>query len=81
MTYCEQYLSDRGISEQTAKTYGLELDDRIHSQKIKDRLGLSFQKGYREVLWIPLCDPAGNVIDWIARPLPTMGVSPSWRQM
>jgi hypothetical protein len=72
MTLCEKYLSERGITNQTAKLYGIERDERICAKKVKDRLGRKINKGYNEVLWFPIHNPSGNVIDWIARPLPTI---------
>jgi hypothetical protein len=78
MKLCRQYLSERGISEATTKFYGLELDDQIYSKKIKDRLGLKFPKGYNEVLWFPVYDAPGNIVAWIARPLPTMANQPKF---
>jgi Protein of unknown function (DUF3631)/Domain of unknown function (DUF3854) len=78
MNLCQQYLSARGITDQTARSYGLECDERIHSAKVKERLGLGFQKGYIEVIWFPIYDAAGNVIAWIARPLPTLANQPKF---
>jgi hypothetical protein len=78
MTLCEEYLVARGISQQTATAYGLELDEHIDVKKIKTRLSLGFQRGYNEVLWFPLRDATGNVLAWIARPLPTMANHPKF---
>jgi putative DNA primase/helicase len=78
MSLGTDYLTQRGITQNTATINGLEFDDHINSKKIKDRLGRGFPKGYNEVLWFPLHDPAGNLIDWIARPLPTMADQPKF---
>src|SRR4029077_2276095 len=78
MSLCQQYLLARGISDETAKFYGLELDDQVHSKKIKDRLGLRFQKGYNEVFWFPVYNASGSSVAWIARPLPTLADQPKF---
>jgi hypothetical protein len=72
------YLVARGITEETIRLHGIEIDDRIIAKKIKSRLGLGFPQGYNEVLWFPLYDAQGNLIDWIARPLPTMANQPKF---
>jgi hypothetical protein len=70
MNLCGAYLSERGITEETVKAYGLELDSRVRAETVKERLGRTLPKGVNEILWIPLYDSAGKLIGWIARPLP-----------
>jgi hypothetical protein len=72
MSLCEVYLSQRGITEATSKVYHLEFDDRLRLQIVKGRLGRGLPKGVNEVLWFPIYDSAGNLVSWIARPLPTI---------
>jgi hypothetical protein len=78
MSLCEEYLSARGITSETARIYGLELDEQIVSRKVKERLGRKLPKGVNEVIWIPLSNRNGEVFSWIARPLPTIGDSPKF---
>jgi hypothetical protein len=78
MSLCTDYLLARGITEDTANINGLELDHNIIPKKIRERLGLGFQRGYSEVLWFPVRDATGDLIAWIARPLPTMVGHPNF---
>jgi Protein of unknown function (DUF3631)/Domain of unknown function (DUF3854) len=72
------YLAARGITEDTVKLYGIELDDLISHETAKDRLGQHLPKGTIEVIWFPICDAAGKVVNWIARPLPTIAGHPKF---
>jgi hypothetical protein len=72
MSLATEYLAARGITEDTAKLYHLELDDRVSLKIVKTRLGRGLPQGVVEVLWFPIYDSAGNLICWIARPLPTL---------
>jgi hypothetical protein len=78
MSLGTDYLLERGITQNTASINRVEFDGHIYSKKVKDRLGLAFQKGYSEVLWFPIVDILGNIIAWIARPLPTMANQPKF---
>jgi hypothetical protein len=78
MQFCLDYLAARGITEETVKCYGIELDDAISHKTVKDRLGQHLPKGTLEVIWFPICDAAGNVVNWIARPLPTIAGHPKF---
>jgi uncharacterized protein DUF3854/uncharacterized protein DUF3631 len=69
---CLRYLAERGISLDTARIHGLEFDDRLSAQTIKNRLGRSLPNSVNEILWFPIHDVAGAVVYWIARPLPTI---------
>jgi putative DNA primase/helicase len=76
MTLCQDYLSARGITNQTVKIHGLELDDRLcglPADIVKKRLGRGLPEGVNEVIWIPIYDERGKIISWIARILPTIG--------
>jgi hypothetical protein len=72
ISLCQEYLSARGISDETIRAYGIELDDRVDMKKVKERLGFKRQlfKSVNAIIWIPLYDSAGTVIAWIARPFP-----------
>jgi hypothetical protein len=72
---CSEYLSSRGITDETIKKYGLELDDRLCGLSIdtvKKRLGRKLPKGVNEVIWFPLLNAKGDIISWIARLLPNI---------
>jgi hypothetical protein len=72
MKLCEDYLSARGISSDTVRNYGLELDDLLIAKTVKDRLGRGLPKGVVEIVWFPVRDAGGKIICWIARILPTI---------
>jgi hypothetical protein len=78
MNLAELYLSERGITEETVKVYGLEIDTRVSQKKIKQRLGRELPKGINEILWIPLFDRAGKIIGHIARPFPRIAELPKF---
>src|SRR5262249_24607520 len=44
----------------------------------KQTLGQRLPKGTIETVWFPLCDSTGNVLNWIARPLPTIAGHPKF---
>jgi hypothetical protein len=75
---CQQYLADRGISVDTANLYGLELDDRLCSQTVKDRLGRKLPEAVNEVIWFPIFDFTGTILYWLARPLPNIANLPKF---
>jgi hypothetical protein len=78
MNLCEEYLSARGITDETVKIHGLELD-RFNAKRAKDRLGLTLAgNGIIEVIWFPLVIPNGSIKSWIARPLPTIAGGPKF---
>lgn len=73
----ELYLTQRGISLDTASRYGLEIDTRVSSDLAKERLGRGWPRGeVNAVIWIPIIDASATVIDWIARPLPNNSLLP-----
>jgi hypothetical protein len=72
MKLCQDYLSTRGITDETAKLYHLEFDDQVNLKIVKARLGRGLPKSVVEVLWFPIYDAAGNLIAWLARPLPAV---------
>src|SRR6516162_6970304 len=79
MSLAKNYLAERGITEETAKLYGLEFDDRVSSKMATERLGRGWPKGeVNEVIWFPITDSNGNVISWIARVLPTIAQLPKF---
>jgi Protein of unknown function (DUF3631)/Domain of unknown function (DUF3854) len=78
MNLCRTYLADRGITDETVKTHGLEFDDRPDGNA-KTRLGRTLPKSINEVLWFPLHDKEGNVGGYIARPLPNVAGQPKFR--
>jgi hypothetical protein len=78
MNLAESYLLDRGISLETAKFYGVEIDDQLYANKIKDRLGRGLPKSANEILWFSIFDALGNIISWIARPLPNVSGLPKF---
>jgi hypothetical protein len=72
MSLAQDYLAQRGITEETAKLYGLEFDDRVSSKLATERLGRGWPKGeVNEIIWFPITDSSGELISWIARVLPT----------
>jgi Domain of unknown function (DUF3854) len=75
---CYQYLSERGITDDTVKLYGLELNHRVSSKIAKDRLGRSLSRSYIEYIYILIPDENGNATEWIARPLPTIENQPKF---
>jgi hypothetical protein len=75
MKLCQEYLSARGITDETVKIHGLELDERLYrlpSQTVKDRLGSDLPKSVNEIIWIPIYNADGKIVSWIARVLPTI---------
>jgi putative DNA primase/helicase len=79
MSLAKNYLAERGITEETAKLYGLEFDDRVSSKIATERLGRGWPKGeVNEVIWFPITDSNGNLISWIARVLPTIAQLPKF---
>jgi hypothetical protein len=69
----EDYLKDRGISDQTVKAHGLEIDLNVSQDKARHRLSRSLPHGVLEIIWCPLFDAAGVVYSYTARILPTIG--------
>jgi hypothetical protein len=45
MQLCRDYLAARGITDDTVKLHGIELDDRISHVTVKDRLDSISLKG------------------------------------
>jgi hypothetical protein len=78
MQLCLDYLAERGITNDTVQKFGIECDNRLDHAIIKQRLGQHLPKGTIETLWFPLCDSAGNVLNWIARPLPPIAGHPKF---
>jgi len=70
---CKEYLSERGITDETVKKYGLEFDNRLDAKFVKERLGRKIPKGVIEVIWIPVYDALRNIKIRIARILPNVG--------
>jgi hypothetical protein len=78
MKLCQDYLSARGITNDTVLHYRLELDDRLDHTVVKNRLGQHFPKGVLESVWFPMCDSGGNEFSIIARLLPTIANHPKF---
>jgi hypothetical protein len=77
MNLAEDYLTQRGISLDTAVKYGIEFDKRVSSKVAQERLGRGWPKGeVNEVLWFPVYDLNENIVSWIARPLPNNSLLP-----
>jgi uncharacterized protein DUF3854 len=73
MSFAEIYLRERGITEQTIRSYGLELDAFLANKKARTRLGRSLAGyGVAEIIWFPLYDQGGKLISYIARILPSI---------
>ena len=73
----ELYLKERGINLDTAHRYGVEFDNRVSSKMANERLGRGWPRGeVNKVLWFPVYDPSGNIVSWIARPLPNNSLLP-----
>jgi putative DNA primase/helicase len=72
MNLCALYLSERGITEETAKLYRLECDSYLEPNKIHARLGRHLPKGVNEIIWIPVYAQDGTILFHIARVLPTI---------
>jgi len=70
MKLCQDYLLARGITDETIRVHGLELDDRLCATTIRSRLGRRVPKGANELIWFPLPDAQGMVCSYIARILP-----------
>ena len=79
MSLGERYLIERGISLDTARKYGIELDSRVSSEMATERLGRGWPRHeVNEVLWFPLYDSSAKPIGWIARPLPDNALLPKF---
>jgi hypothetical protein len=79
MDLARNYLLERGISEETIKAHGIELDTFITDQKVRDRLKRkSLKKTARELIWFPLFDDGGAIESWIVRPLPNLPGEPKF---
>jgi hypothetical protein len=77
MSLSIDYLAERGLDPQTVSRYGVEWDTRIDRNKIVDRLGADIsldrlgplsQAGVKELLWFPVLDRFGHMLNWICRP-------------
>jgi len=69
----EVYLAERGLTEETIRTHGIEIDELLSAKTIKDRLGRGLSnKGVNEIIWFPIFDSQQNLKSWIARILPTI---------
>jgi hypothetical protein len=77
---CSEYLASRGITDETIKTHGLELTElcAFPPETVKERLGRKLPKDVNEVIWVPVPDANGNIVSWIARPLPTIADGPKF---
>jgi uncharacterized protein DUF3854/uncharacterized protein DUF3631 len=78
MKLCQNYLADRGITDETVKLHGLELDDLLSARMIKARLGRRLPKSVNEIIWFPLPDAQGTVCSYIARILPNVANLPKF---
>ena len=75
MKLCRNYLSARGITDETVRVHGLELDDLLSATIIKSRLGRRLPKSVNELIWFPLPDAQRTVCSYIARILPDVNVN------
>jgi hypothetical protein len=69
----EDYLKERGISDQTVKAHGLEIDLNVSQNQARQRLGRVLPHGVLEIIWCPFFDAQGAVHGYTARILPTIG--------
>jgi Protein of unknown function (DUF3631)/Domain of unknown function (DUF3854) len=71
-----RYLTDRGIATGTIQAYGIQIETKPTSKSFLDRLGFdklgegSLAELANQIIWFPCLDSAGQVLSWIARPLP-----------
>src|SRR5262249_23514912 len=79
------YLSERGISLQTASAQGVEIDSSINRDRIVQRLGGDIEvegtpvsKTASEIIWFPEQDATGETVSWTARILPTPEKGPKF---
>jgi Domain of unknown function (DUF3854) len=72
VSLAEDYLTERGITEETIQAHGLEIDQAPTAERIKDRLKFlpKLYKSISEIIWIPIKERAGKITGHIARPLP-----------
>jgi hypothetical protein len=79
MSLGELYLTQRGISLDTAQKYGIEFDSRVSSKMAIERLGRGWPRHeVNEFLWFPLYHSSGKLISRIARPLPDNALLPKF---
>jgi hypothetical protein len=69
----EDYLKDRGITDDTVKAHSLEIDLSPSQDQARQRLSRSLPHGVLEIIWCPLFDAQGVIYSYIARILPTIG--------
>lgn len=73
-----KYLRERGITEETIRAHGIEIDTRMSQKQARERLGRGLPEGTIECLWFPVFDAASVVTSWIARPLPKIEGQPKF---
>jgi Domain of unknown function (DUF3854)/Protein of unknown function (DUF3631) len=67
----EKYLVDRGLTVETARRFGVEIESPPDPDQFYERLGMKCPPGIQTNLWIPVLSKTGAVNSWIARLLPT----------
>jgi hypothetical protein len=77
---CAEYLATRGITDETIKAYGLECVDvcEFPAETVKERLGRHLPKGVNEVIFFPIPNAEGTIVNWIARILPNIEGEPKF---
>ena len=80
MSLWSEYLSSRGITDETIKTHGWECVELcgFPTETVKERLGRRLPKSVNEVIWIPIPNAEGVIKSWIARPLPNIAEEPKF---
>jgi hypothetical protein len=77
MSLSQDYLA-RGLSLDAALANGAQIDTAPVRQIVEQRLGPGCPPLWEfseEIIWFPICDVAGRVKSWIARPLPRQDAS------
>jgi hypothetical protein len=72
------YLRERGVLEETFIKYGGEVDSQLDTSKVAWRLARNYDhvsrsnrwKEVSAVLWFKVCNSDGELVHYIARPLP-----------
>ncbi len=77
----EEYLRERGVFEKTFIEHGGEIDSPLSPSKISQRLARNYDDVCRNdlwarvkaVLWFKVCNSNGELVHYLARPLPSYG--------
>jgi hypothetical protein len=81
VTLGEIYLLERGLSLETARAHGIEIDATLERSRIEERLGRNCVKVWNlasELVWFPVVNSSGTRTSWIGRPLPNIKDGPKF---